>query len=154
MGWRIGNEITEEREVDKYQSVDEIVWTDDLSVGIKKIDDQNMELITIINKLLFCQNYKNQYRLSSEILTSCLKYRKKYFREEILLLGKLNYPNLDLLNKEQQNFLWQIAMFCQRVVEYDKNIIEDLALFLTNEHKNQCIKIDKIKQIIEPAVNC
>ncbi len=59
-----------------------IIWNDDLSVGIRQIDDQHKELIRLINLLNESIILKNDNKISGEIINDLINFVEYHFSYE------------------------------------------------------------------------
>ncbi len=70
-----------------------IEWTEDLSVGIKEIDDQHKELFNQINQLLDACNQNKGKETVGKIIDFLGKYVIEHFSCEEEQMKKFNYPD-------------------------------------------------------------
>lgn len=80
-------------------------WTDDLSVNVKKIDEQHKELIGKINELFdACKEGKGS-KVIGDIIAFLEKYVVFHFSTEEQYMQKYNYPDIEIHRKEHKYFI-------------------------------------------------
>ena len=60
--------------------MDEIVWQESFSVGVKDLDDQHKQLIKMINTLINQKDVKVNSETISDLLTELTKYAEDHFK--------------------------------------------------------------------------
>lgn len=106
-------------------------WTEKISVNNEKIDDQHKKLIDLTNELILHSNAAPNSQIVNETLYELLKYTKYHFQDEEELMEKFNYPKLDEHKKKHREFVRQIAMFCEDVIEGKATVTNEILKFLT-----------------------
>lgn len=79
---------------DKTTAMSRISWNQELSVGVKEIDDQHKELIGIANTLLEAVDNGNGPAVAEKIIKRLRDYTVHHFSSEEALMRKERYPNL------------------------------------------------------------
>ena len=82
-----------------------IVWTDNLAVGNKKIDDQHKELFRQINALYDACSRGEGKKSLSELVNFLENYVVEHFSSEEELMRKSNYPGYDVHKRSHQEFV-------------------------------------------------
>ena len=83
-------------------------WTDDLSVGIKEIDNQHQHLIQIINTLYDAMKAGKGHEVLGKTLDELVHYTVSHFQTEEKFFQKFNYPETDEHKKEHQDFVEKV----------------------------------------------
>jgi hemerythrin-like metal-binding protein len=111
--------------------MDTIVWRDDFSVGVKRIDIQHQTFINIFNR--FVQAYQNEeaQEILNDTLKEMLDYLKTHFSEEEAWMEKLGYPGLEDHKKEHRMFVRKTGEFVDRYFEGTDDITDELTDFLS-----------------------
>jgi len=69
-------------------------WSDELSVNIKKIDEQHHRLVEMINELYEGMKSKQANDILSKILTGMVEYAKTHFATEETYMATYKFPGL------------------------------------------------------------
>lgn len=69
-----------------------IVWKTEYSVGVKKLDNQHMKIIQILNDMYDCQRDKTGALDPESILNDLLTCTRTHFADEEGLLRLVGYP--------------------------------------------------------------
>jgi len=69
-----------------------ITWSNDLSVSIKKFDEEHKKLITMINDLHMAMGSGNGKDVLGPVLARLVDYTKTHFAAEEELMQKHGYP--------------------------------------------------------------
>jgi hemerythrin-like metal-binding protein len=75
--------------------MEEIIWTDEFSVGNAGIDEQHKRLVAMINRLISIPRVAAGSENIAEILTEMTEYAEVHFEAEEKLMKQVNYPHLD-----------------------------------------------------------
>lgn len=120
-----------------------VTWTDNLSVGVKSIDDQHTVLFNTINDL-HAAMMKGQARAKvGELLCTLLVYTRSHFSDEEAIMEKSKYPGLATHRVEHRKLTNKVEGFVRRYQEGDLSVSVELADFLSNWLKNHIQQTDK-----------
>jgi hemerythrin-like metal-binding protein len=90
-----------------------LIWTDNLSVGIKQFDDDHKRLVRIVNQMsLVVQNADENGQIPAEELTIALHELENHFlghcfREE-QMMARTSYPGLEEQHQQHQEFITKV----------------------------------------------
>jgi len=122
-----------------------LIWSDDLRVGFKAIDDQHKTLINIINKFQNALLSGEGAESIQSVVNFLELYTKVHFSTEEKYMEQFQYPNTDTHKQEHKKLIEYLADLKNKIKENPNN--HNLALDLNNklkiwyaEHIN---KIDK-----------
>ena len=107
-----------------------IQWTDDLSVGVKEIDEQHKIFLNILNDL--CDTSCSLHPISeiASILKQLTSYASFHFATEEKYFDKFNYE-LSTEHKEEHNkLLTKVTEFNQIFINEGDAILPELLDFL------------------------
>lgn len=79
-------------------------WTEDLAVGIEKIDDQHKELFDKVNDLLQAMKNRVAKEKLGEIIDFLEGYVKHHFHDEEHFMKLYQYPGLNKQKEEHEKF--------------------------------------------------
>jgi len=111
-----------------------ILWTPKLSVGIKRIDDQHKEFITLINQSQKFAETGKSMRFNKS-LTELLDFARVHFSTEEDIFNKYKYPFAQEHNIEHFKLTEKVINFYDRA-KRDENIGEEFLLFLKDWLEN------------------
>lgn len=118
------------------QFIEEFKWEQKYSVGVKKIDNQHKELFRMLNKLIKNRNANVNSAEISETLNEMMDYALYHFKTEEDLFTKYDYKNKVEHQESHSSFIEKTIEFCEKAVEQDQRLPEELLLFLTDWFTN------------------
>ena len=108
-----------------------IEWGPQYMLGIAKVDQQHMVLVTLINRL---ESLRAGDAPSDRDLDEILKHLEQYvhthFRDEEALLERLAYPEFPGHREEHHAFENRVAAFREAFANGDASVPEKLGQFL------------------------
>ena len=107
-----------------------IVWSDQFSVGVMKMDLQHQHLIRIFNTLVDNALADPLSEKVSEALAALVEYASEHFKSEEQLLRDHAHPDLEEQITEHKAFRRQAAEFCLLASQEDEKVIHDLINYL------------------------
>ena len=84
-----------------------IVWNDQFSVGVPRMDAQHRQLIDLINAL----HPDTDADSASKVISGMFDYASLHFAEEEELLRQVGYSELHTQQREHQSFLLKASEF-------------------------------------------
>lgn len=108
-------------------------WSDDLSVGIRKMDEQHKQLIGLVNAL-YSQKGTHKKDFVEKILATLVLYTRIHFVDEERILKKLAYPYFDKHHEQHVQFIKAVDRFRTELQRSGPTpeLIDKLSLFLSN----------------------
>ena len=91
-----------------------IKWTDDMSVGLPKLDDDHRLIIEAINQLGVSAGDAAQQDVVRQHLMRLRRYAEVHFAREENVLAACAFPALEIQKKEHQDFVKCIQEATQR----------------------------------------
>lgn len=137
--------------------MDKLVFTDDLKIGVDKIDNQHRELIDRINNFLEKVNNSDTKTLSLElenIFDFMAEYAKFHFSDEEKLMEEHSCPILDFQKMQHQFFLMEAnkLKFDLKVKGLTQELLEKSQKLLVEWLRSHISGIDKkIKDCIHKS---
>jgi hemerythrin len=89
-----------------------IVWSEEFSVGVEKMDAQHKALIGMINKLILDPQATTRSETVSDVLNEMTNYVQTHFTAEEALLAEHGYPQLQTQVQQHRDFQETTAKFC------------------------------------------
>ncbi len=120
-----------------------IVWNDQFSVGVKKMDDQHQKIIMIFNTLVDNAQATAGSEKVSEVLTEMVEYASEHFKCEEQLLRDHAHPDLEQQLTEHMKFRRQAGEFCLQASKGDEEVTQDLLNYLYDWWTNHILHEDK-----------
>jgi len=120
-----------------------IQWDTNLSVGIKEIDDQHKQLVSMLNELSDAIQKDKGKEAYERIIEGLKKYTVIHFGTEEQYFDQFGYPEAESHKREH-------AIFVQRVTDFEKRFREgpfvlplDMLTFLVNWLRVHIEVVDK-----------
>jgi len=120
-----------------------ITWTDDLSVGVKSIDDQHSVLFNTINDLHAAMMKGQARAIVGELLCTLLVYTRSHFSAEEAIMEEAKYLGLATHSVEHRKLTKQVEEYVRRYQQGDLSLSVDLAAFLSSWLKNHIQNTDQ-----------
>ena len=95
-----------------------VAWKDDMSVGIKVIDEDHKKLIGLINDLQRAVCYHMGESYERKALKELVDYTKYHFEREEGLMQSNEYPDFDAHKKEHEVMIANVGKY---LAAYDKD---------------------------------
>jgi hemerythrin len=89
-----------------------IYWTEEFSVGVRKMDEQHKKLIAMINRLIKEPEADTHSETISDLLSDMINYAREHFRDEEALMSEHGYPYLDRQTEQHTGFIKKTVDFC------------------------------------------
>ncbi len=93
--------------------MEQIVWSDDFSVGVKLFDEQHKRLIVMLNKMINNPAAATKSETIFDILTDMTRYAQQHFKSEEALMIEHGYPHLEQHKNQHKAFKIK-GVFAQR----------------------------------------
>lgn len=108
----------------------EIIWKEEMSVGVKEIDDQHKIFVAMISDL-YSAIYKNEVEIKLKgIITKLQDYASMHFATEEKYFDKFNYEFSTEHKQKHKELTEKILTFNENFKEKSKDIAIQLADFL------------------------
>ena len=118
-------------------------WSNAMSVGHARIDDQHRILIDTINQLASADSLYNQFAVSM-ILDELLSYAAFHFEFEERLMAHAGYPQLEAHRREHQGFVNWINEYRDEYVKFGKRALgEPVLAFLKDWLSHHILEEDR-----------
>jgi hemerythrin len=96
-----------------------IVWSDQYSVGVEKIDAQHKQIIDMINLLQDALAKKDASAEIKQVLLSLAEYAKTHFSYEEKLMTHIDYPGLAAHVREHARLTQEVQDMLKRLKRGD-----------------------------------
>jgi hemerythrin-like metal-binding protein len=109
-----------------------IVWTDDLSVGVKSIDDQHTVLFESINNLHAAMMKGQSRTVVGPLLHTLVSYTHEHFAAEEAIMEAAMYPALATHRIKHKELTKQVEEYVTRYESGDITLSVQLSDFLSD----------------------
>ena len=121
-----------------------IEWSNELSVGIKSIDEQHKKLVNMINALHDAKLTGGSNELLGKIFTGLTTYTQKHFTYEENMFAEYGYSNAEEHKKQHNDLIAQVIELKNKFIGNPQGTISDhLILFLKRWLTNHIMRTDK-----------
>ena len=107
-----------------------IEWKEEYSIGISIIDKEHKELIRIMNAAMVAKQHGDNIDEISELLKELTTYALKHFSTEESYMIEFNYPEFQYHKEEHHDFSEKAIAYCNRVIEGDYHISNEIFEYL------------------------
>lgn len=117
-----------------------VIWTDNLSVGLKEFDEDHKRLVRILNELysaVHCGDVKHSPDELEIALERLEMFTKSHFGREELLMTKTGFPGVEAHKREHQKFAAMVAEMAERFrgstdPQHAQELVEALYTWVTH----------------------
>ncbi len=125
-----------------------VIWSDDLTVGVRAIDDDHRVLLGLLNRMHAVSHPDETADMISRLLFDLAAYTSDHFRREEVVMEVCGYPDITAHKLAHAKLEQQIANFVKRQnAETDDGLAEDIRQFLDDWLTDHIGRMDKA---IEP----
>jgi hemerythrin-like metal-binding protein len=89
-----------------------ITWTEEFSVGVRKLDGQHQQLFNMVNELLENRDCDATSEPIADVLERMTSYADYHFRTEERIMMEYGYPDYPIQLREHTEFKTKTAGFC------------------------------------------
>lgn len=115
-------------------------WNSKYSVGLKEIDDQHMQLISLLNKL-YMKLEQNVFSEVESVFKELTDYTHTHFSNEEKYMNKFNYADKDAHLEQHKFFIDKLAEMKKEPGDNSSKTVE-IADFLLQWLINHIDKVD------------
>lgn len=120
-----------------------VQWSENLSVGIAKIDEQHNRLIELMGELDEAIRNNQAADIVEDTLTNLFNYAQSHFAAEEELFRKHKYPEMALHELEHQRFIAKAFAFKEKLDSRKPGLALELLTFLSSWVLNHIDLTDK-----------
>lgn len=127
--------------------MEKIEWSDNYSVGVKKLDDQHFKLVEIFNKLIDERDLSVYSEVLHDSIYELMKYVEEHLKYEESLLRNYQYPDLENHVKGHEAFIEKLSNLALSATFKENSVPQTLLAFLGNWLNRHILIEDKKYQI-------
>jgi hemerythrin len=117
-----------------------ITWDPIYSVHVEVLDAQHRKLFDAVNQLMDVFESGSGDFLS--VIKDLIDYLSVHFHQEHMVMRNADYPNFLSHSKEHQKFTEKIQEFLKGYKEGDKNLGQNMVVFLKDWVRDHTAKLD------------
>lgn len=88
-----------------------IAWDEKYSVGVRELDNQHKQLISILGELYDAMQAQKANEVLGKLLTQLVTYTKTHFATEEKYMAQYGYPDLASQKREHEAFTKKVLDF-------------------------------------------
>jgi hemerythrin-like metal-binding protein len=121
-----------------------IDFDDKMSVNIKHIDEQHMQLINILDRLSDAMKAGSGKEILDEVLTDLSAYVEYHFKTEEDLFNKYNFPDSKKHIEEHKSYIENIGKFNEKFnLNKTLGLSIEILKYLVSWIKHHIMEVDK-----------
>ncbi|MBF0186516.1 MAG: bacteriohemerythrin [Magnetococcales bacterium] len=107
-----------------------VEWVDDLSVNIREIDRQHLQLVNMLNELYAAINAGEADRAVGTLLPNLVQYAVDHFAYEEKLFEQHDYPDMEAHIQAHRKLVGQVQRYVEKIQGGDMSVATPLLGFL------------------------
>ena len=107
----------------------EVVWSQELCVGIQQVDDEHQKLVLVLNQLDSAMCAGKGTRVMAEILAQLIIYTQEHFISEEELMAECGYPKMELHQAQHRQLVEKVLKFQTKFEIGGKRITKEMMEF-------------------------
>lgn len=120
-----------------------IAWSNKYSVGVKKLDDQHMDIVDILNELHAVMLKGQAQSVADALLPKLQSVTRDHFATEERLMESTKYPGLAEQRTEHGALLGKIDDFVARYQQGDNTMYPELLYFMRDWLLSHDLTVDQ-----------
>ncbi len=110
--------------------MEQIFWSEKLSVGVKLFDEQHKGLIAMLNKMIKDPTATTRSETISDVLTDMTSYAQQHFKAEEDLMIEHGYPQYEEHKSQHKAFRIKVMELCTATMGGDEAVPKVILEFL------------------------
>jgi hemerythrin len=123
--------------------MEKLAWSDDLSVGVTRLDEQHKSIFEIINKLIDNDGLFVNSEIIADVLTELLEYSQVHFAQEEKYMDLKSYEFRTEHKKLHLDYRKKVVEFHLSVAAYKHDTPNEILRFLIDWWRNHILIEDK-----------
>ena len=123
--------------------MERMIWSDELSVFDKKIDEQHKKLIELVNAYADAVSARQEKAVLGKMLRHLMRYIEVHFQEEENMMQLARYPKQPEHSREHEQFVFKVAETVEAYQYGDFAVARDLRDFLITWVREHIMQIDR-----------
>lgn len=128
-------------------------WTDGLSIGNDKIDNDHKKLIEVYNQLIELIESGGNRNEFAQILSNMTDYALKHIRNEENYMKEFAYPNLIEHKKLHRDYILKVAMYNTDLLGTNPPDPNEITNFLEKWWTNHILKNDIVYENYKKTID-
>ena len=122
--------------------MEKIIWGEDFSVGVRVLDEQHKQIVTLVNTLIEMSDAKIGSEIISDTLTKMTLYAINHFSKEEEYMFEYNYPEYSVQKKQHSEFKRKTVDFCMETMAHKETVPAEIFMYLKSWWTNHILKED------------
>lgn len=122
--------------------MEKIVWGENFSVGVRALDDQHKQIVTLVNTLIEMSDAKIDSEIISDTLTKMTQYAINHFSKEEEYMLEYGYPEYLTQKKQHSEFKRKTVDFCMETMARKETVPTEIFTYLKSWWTNHILKED------------
>lgn len=118
-------------------------WNSALSVGNKLIDQDHLELVTLVNELHSAAQEGKSGDVLGKILQALFAYTQEHFEREELLMAHIDYAELDAHKEQHRQLMDQVLVLQDAFARGRSDVAMNTAELLRHWLLHHIMRTDK-----------
>ncbi len=110
--------------------MEKIIWGETLSVGVRVLDDQHKQIVTMINSLIEMSGVNIDSEIITDALTKMTMFSVEHFKKEEQYMLDYAYPEYEAQRKQHQEFKKKTVNFCKDTMARKENVPAEIFAYL------------------------
>lgn len=123
-------------------TMEKIIWTDDFSVGVRKLDEQHKKIINFLNLLIESPDLSVHSETLNRVLPELLRYSTEHLYYEEKLLKDNNYPDFEDHKRFHVDYIDKISDISIGSMGLDSRAPFELIYYLKHWWENHILRED------------
>jgi hemerythrin len=123
--------------------MDKLTWSDDLSVGITKLDEQHKAIFQIINKFIDNEGVFVTSEIVADVLTELREYSEVHFAQEEKYMEITNYEHQEIHKERHMEYRRKVVEFSFDVAAHKHAAPKEILKFLMEWWSDHIVVDDK-----------
>ncbi|MDN3513210.1 MAG: bacteriohemerythrin [Candidatus Brocadia sp.] len=122
--------------------MEKILWGENFSVGVRVLDEQHKQIVTIVNTLIEMSDAKIGSEIISDTLTKMTQYAINHFSKEEEYMLKYEYPEYLMQKKRHSEFKKKTVDFCMETMAHKETAPTEIFAYLKSWWTNHILQED------------
>ncbi|MCP3867640.1 MAG: bacteriohemerythrin [Gammaproteobacteria bacterium] len=122
----------------------QLVWKDEYSVGVEKVDDDHKQLITLLNRFQTAYEYHTGEEFERTALNELINYTRYHFDREEELMKEHEYPDIEAHKAQHAAMIAEVEQFQKDYQARGHEALEGVATYLNEWLINHINGTDKL----------
>jgi len=124
------------------KQIQKIIWTEEFSVKVKKMDDDHKKLLSFYSKMAEHVENNGNSEAFVDVLSEMTEYAVTHFNKEENYMESISYPKIEEHKEFHRQYLLSTVSFNLNYLGSDNSKPIEVLQFLRNWWENHILNID------------